>query len=140
MTLSGEAPSAIATSTEYLPRGNIGKRKTKTPLTVSFGLAEVRGGVGLNVQVSYDAQLTGLLETRNRIKLLSPPSLRKPGNLESTYWDLQGGIYAGYKLSGNTELGIGYEMWQSLQPVVDNPKFKTYLNGSGFNAGVRLAF
>ena len=105
-----------------------------------YWFAEVRGGVGLNVQVSYDAQLTGLLETRNRIKLLAPPSLRKPANLESTYWDLQGGIYAGYKLSGNTEIGIGYEMWQSLQPVVDNPKFKTYLNGSGFNAGVRLAF
>lgn len=101
---------------------------------------EFRGGTGLQVYLGSNAQVTQVTESRGKIKIRESETVNQLKHVRPTIWDLQGGLYVGYKLSASWGVSCGYEYWQSLQSVVDRPNMSTYTSGSGMQIALRRSF
>ncbi len=102
--------------------------------------AEIRGGTGLQIYIGSKSQVTQVTESKGKIKIRESASVNQLKHVRPTLWDLQGGIYAGYKLSDAWGISCGYEYWQSLQSVVDRPNMSTFTSGSGIQVALRRTF
>lgn len=102
--------------------------------------AEVRGGLGMQLFLSSNAQITKLMDDRGKISLQESQATNPIKYVRSTILDTQAGLYAGYQWSDHWSVSCGYERWYSLQSVVDRPNVSTFTNGSGLQIALRRNF
>lgn len=101
---------------------------------------EVRAGSGLQIYMGSKAQVTQVAESKGKIRIRETETINQLKYVRPAIWDLQGGLYAGYRWSDAWSVSCGYEYWQSLQSVVDRPNVKTFTSGSGVQLALRRSF
>lgn len=101
---------------------------------------EIRGGSGLQIYLGSKSQVTRVAESRGKIMIRETESVNQLKHVRPAIWDLQGGVYAGYRWSTAWSVSCGYEYWQSLQSVVDRPNISTFTSGSGIQLALRRSF
>ena len=118
-------------------------RQVRVPVMAGYRLshhrffAEIKAGVGLQVNTGFDAELTKLTDERNRLRLQGPVRLKRSPQLSAAFVDVQVGAAVGLRLFQGLEWSVGWDGWRGIGPAVRLAHGQGFLTGTGITTGIR---